>query len=511
MKKILVFVTLLLLSSCAKEEFATPKTGESINTPNVDSVTSQQCAQFTYIRPPVDLLFVWDNSTSTTFISNQTKSALNDVVNYISDRFDYHVMLSPLLGSGNNESYFFSREGLTPSGVTTISKDIASNYVGNFTRQSGSQEAGLTRVSNLIKNNQSNGVFRKNAYTLVIVMSNDDDNAWYPDNTNYEIPGNHTLAQNYMKGKVHDLLCMRGNYDGSYYNADNSTFNAACSNVGNYKLDSTMMRMLSITAGYEPKSYSCPQITLGKKNWVYRGASELIFGAPYTNLPSSNPYPFYPGSVVNQDQVDICNTSFGSIFDAVNNAITDAVIAHEYNFWPIAAPSQLIDENTIMVTRGNGQAVEKWTGSGSGWEYVGVMYNKNTRYAPTVGEPYSGHMLRLRGSARVTYPECLIVDFQTPKNYYGYIHLASKPQVSSITVKINGQTISQSSTNGWQVVTQSGQPEYKTNFNIKITSPNDYTPATPALIKSGYFLKLYGNAVYSDGAQVDVNYYPTGN
>ena len=54
------------------------------------------------------------------------------------------------------------------------------------------------------------------------------------------------------------------------------------------------------------------------------------------------------------------------------------------------------------------------------------------------------------------------------------------------------------------------EPQYFSNFNIRVVSESDTTPAYPSVIKSGYFLKLYGSAVYSDGANVEVNFYPTG-
>ncbi|MEH0860544.1 hypothetical protein [Halobacteriovorax sp. DPLXC-1] len=509
MKKLLMVVTFILMASCAKEEFATPKNSNGFSTPQTETGAGTVGTSFTYVQPPVDLLFVWDNTSSSTFINNNTKAALNNVVNNISERFDYHVMLAPLVSSGgvNAGTYFFSKDGTSPGGgVQNISKHQASTVIGQFPPAGGTGEAGLQRINDLIKNNQSNGVFRDEAYTLIILMSNEDSSNW--NTTGYSLPGNHPVAEEYMKGKVHDLLCMRGNYDGSFHSgAKNPTYNASCSGVGSYRLNSTMMRLISITAAAEPGSSSCPQVGDGEKNWIYRKASQSVLSTAYTNLTGG--YPFIPASVTNGDQVDICNTSFRSLFSSVNSAIDDAIIAHKYNFIKIADPNKLVDPDTIVLTK-SGVNIPEYTGSGSGFTYRGVMTNKDTRYEPTAGEPQTGHMIQLHGNARLTYPESIQYYYEAPKKFYGYVHLDAKPQLGSISLKINGSTISESSSNGWKLMMNGSEPQYFSNFNIRVVSESDTTPAYPSVIKSGYFLKLYGSAVYSDGANVEVNFYPTG-
>ena len=135
----------------------------------------------------------------------------------------------------------------------------------------------------------------------------------------------------------------------------------------------------------------------------------------------------------------------------------------------------------------------------------------DTRYEPTSGESFTGYVVKLYGSARVTYPECIQVKTQTPKEYYGYINMTAKPVESSIVVQINGKTISKSTSNGWELIKSNGQPRFYDNKNIKITSPTDYSEATPAVNRSGYFLKLNGSAVYSNGAAIEVFYDPAAN
>ncbi|MFG1483124.1 hypothetical protein ABMA79_00520 [Halobacteriovorax sp. HFRX-2_2] len=536
MKKILIVLTLLFMASCAKEEFATRKNSDSFGTDPTQTVNSEMCSRFTYIRPPVDLLFVWDNSKSTSFISNQTKTALNNVVNDIADRFDYQVLMAPLIGSGNSETYFFSREGISPSGVTTVSRYAASNVISNFSPGSGTREGGLSRINELVKLNQLNGALRKNAHTIIVIMSNEDDNSW--NTTGSNLSNNTIFSVRYRKAMAHDLLCMRGNYNGALYDqsvytsseqrdlgisrSTYATFNKSCSNVGSYELNSSMLRLISLAPSVDPESYSCPQISKGEKNFNYHGASDLIYNQPYENLSGSNPYPFprsnnsYNGFGYN-DNVDVCTqkTSFNNVFDHVYNSIQDAILHHKYNYWKVAEPGARIDTNSLIITkyvRGSSQAgTPILEGTSNGYTYIGERGNFATRYSPSVGEEHSGHFIRLNGNAIVEHPECLVVSYQTPQNFYGYVKLNSKPVESSITLKINGQTINKSSTNGWQLMKSGSNPAYYSNFNIKITSPTDDTPAIPVMNETGYFLKLFGNAVYSDGANVEVNFYPTGN
>ena len=86
--------------------------------------------------------------------------------------------------------------------------------------------------------------------------------------------------------------------------------------------------------------------------------------------------------------------------------------------------------------------------------------------------------------------------------------MVAKPYEPSIQLTIDGQSIPQSSTNGWTLVKSGGQPEYYSSFKIKIQSPTNDAQAFPAVNKSGYFLKLTGSAIYSNSSVVDVQYDP---
>ncbi|PJB54379.1 MAG: hypothetical protein CO099_01880, partial [Bdellovibrio sp. CG_4_9_14_3_um_filter_39_7] len=109
-----LIILALFLSSCGKEQFSTSRKVETTSTSPIQLNSSKACSSFTLIKPQVDFLFLWDNSSSTTFINNSTKTALNNTIDSISSRFDYHILLAPLVGSGNGDAKFVSE---TPVGL----------------------------------------------------------------------------------------------------------------------------------------------------------------------------------------------------------------------------------------------------------------------------------------------------------------------------------------------------------------------------------------------------------
>ncbi|OUR96339.1 hypothetical protein A9Q84_08260 [Halobacteriovorax marinus] len=476
-KWFLILIT-LVLGSCNPDQFGVGKKNATISTTPVATGSTFVCSDFTQIRPPVDLLFIWDNSTSTKYISSSTKNALNNVINYISDRFDYQVMMAPLIGSGNSNSYFFSRAGSFPSGVSVIDKSNAASIISSFPSVSGNSESGAKRARDLLRTNISNGIFRQNSYTVVIIMSNEDDNSFVTGN--YGATNSQKI--NYANGLSHDLLCLKGGYAGGSLRNSNSMYNSTCSNAP--KLNSSMMRMLTIAPSYNCQSYF-------EANKVYRTMSQ--------NIASAQGY-------IQTDFTDICAENYASIFDQVNSVIADQVIKHRYNYWPVAGSNVEIDPSTIVVTRDNGSPV--FESSSSGFTYEGIQNNRDTRYFPTSGEPYTGHVIKLNGSAEIIYPSCLKVDYQAPRDYFGYCHIPNKPQESSIDVFIDGVKLSTSS---WSLEKSSGNPKYTSNKNIKITSPSNFAPKTPGNYQSGYFVKLSANAVYSNAQTCNVTYLTSGN
>ena len=474
-----LFLLTLLIASCGVEQFGVGKQSADVTTSPITNGSNFSCADHTFIRPPVDLLFIWDNSTSTRFLSDSTKQALSNTINYISDRFDYQVLMAPLIGSGNSNTYFFSKSGLMPSGTNVISKDSAAQVISSFPSVSGNAESGAKRARDLLRGNISNGVFRQNAYTVVILMSNEDDNSFVTGNYG----ATNSQKTSYANALSHDLLCIKGNYQGSSLRTSASMYDSNCS--GAPSLNSSMMRFLTIAPSYGCQSYF-------EANKVYKTISQ--------NIAAEQGY-------IQTDYTDICNGNYANIFNQVNNVIADQVVKHKYNFWPVAGNEVEIDPSTIVVTKDNGSNVS--SSSINGFSYIGKKSNKNTRYFPSAGEPYTGHMIQLNGTAEVTFPSCLQISYQSPKDYFGYCHMPSKPLEDSIEVYIDGQLISDSK---WSLVTDGGSnPQYSSNKNIKITSSTDFSASTPGVYKSGYFVKLNSDSVYSNSQTCNIRYSTSGN
>lgn len=525
--KFLLILTLTLLFSCGKEQFSINTLTDQGTVPETNTINNYKCTKYTLVRPEVDLLFLWDNSSSQFNTKAEIKTALNNVINNISNRFDYNVLMAPLIGTGNSNTYFFSYSGHTPgSGITKIDKSNAANVLGNFPTGGATEEAGVQRAVDLLQNNQSNGVFRDGAYTIVVVMSNEDDNS-YNQSKNFETP---QFKDPYIKAKTQDLLCLRGNYspDSTKYSSSFSTFGSNCS--GANRLNSPMMRFISITA--LGSSSSC-QATVGSHNKgiVYKSVSNSIYTTSYTNditAPTDqNSRVFYSGEA--NDAYDICRGNYQHIFDGVNNAIQDTVLKHKYQYWPVADSSTSIDKATINLqtntgkqfypidddltisTDSNGNDTDQYGNPVNGFRYFNTNQTVNTRFYPSEGESYTGKVIELYGDAKeVVWPECFMVSAKAPKTYYGYISMNSKPVESTIKVTINGVSIPQSSTNGWQLVKTNGEAAYIEHQNIKVKGASDNSEAIPGIFETGYFVKLYGSAIYTDGATKSVNYEPAG-
>ncbi len=517
MKKLILLVTLFIIQSCSKQEFLPPIVSSNSNPSSSSSVSASQCSKFTYVRPPVDLLFLWDNSSSSIYLNSQTKSALNNLINTISDRYDYNVLMAPLIPVNtshvNNNSYFFSRQGTVPgNGISTINWSQAASVLDSFPTSGSSYESGTKRAIDLIRYNQSNGVFRKNAYTLIITMSNEDDDGC----TSGNYACNDGSKRNYAIAKAHDLLCMRGNYNKANYGSQ-STFNSSCS--GAPVLNSLMMRYLTVTA----QSSNCSVSSNSQQSVVYDKVSDVIYNQSYTNG-------FDFTRIGSQDdKFNICSGDYANIFSGVNDAISDAILKHQYRYWPLSDSTKEVDTDSISITKSNGVEfyeipsgtiiTRDTDGSNdidqSGQRVSGFRYvsngTYNTRFLPTVGEPFSGQAIELFGDAKVIYPECLLVNYTTATQHFGYVKLADKPNESTIRVTKNGANIPQSTTNGWELIKSGSTPTRLTNFNIRIEGPGDYTPKTPGKYETGYFLKLNGSSVYRSGDSVKVNYSSTGN
>jgi hypothetical protein len=209
------------------------------------------------------------------------------------------------------------------------------------------------------------------------------------------------------------------------------------------------------------------------------------------------------------DSYNLCGGSVSQVFASVNAAIDQITIPHSYKYWPITSTNGIIDTQPgqikVYKQQPNGAQVELT----SGWSYfenpnfpgqIETRVDASTGVT-IAGEPTSArHLIEFTTGNYPTYPDCISVTTLSNLEYFGYVVMPKIPKLESVVLKIRGQTIPQSTTNGWSYIGQQTR-------NIKV-SHNGY-PDTPVVIQSGYMLQLNGSAnYYKSGDAVDLYYVP---
>lgn len=475
--------SLVVLSSCAKEEFSSIKGKQSGSTSEAITTSAKLCAQATLISPKVDILMLWDNSSSFNFVNSQTKASMSNLISSVSEKFDYHILSAPLVPAGASstsgslyEAQLVVKDtvGLGSDALSIVrSKENATSNL-SFSPGKGSEEAGLSRTISMLRDNRANGIFRTGAYTIIVVISNEDEKmcATCDSQPSYDA---------YINPKIAELLSIRGN---------------TASNPNNTGLlNSSMMRFINIS-----RLTSCSNIG-GSVNYMYRKTAKDIYNATYSNgWPTSQDH-LSPNITDAPDSYNLCakNFSFSNIFDGVNTAIKQTLLLHKYDYWPLASATTAVDPDSVRVIRSDGTLLANRAFDNStnkGYEVVldnnGEIknYTQNTRYYPTAGEPFTGKLIKLygnEGNDKVIYPDCLTVTYTEPKATYGYIYLKNgRPKIDTMLVKINGVTINPDSSNGWDYMAL----QYTSALDLE----NFKAFGLPAGISSGYFLRLNGSA-----------------
>lgn len=462
MNKLLLTISLFsILISCGEEAITQQTVSEEYTASSVDTFELSECAHFTFRKPPVDILYVVDNTGST--LSNafeSIKSEIKNTVSTLSSDFDYHIYVAPLIPNSDDSisgyPIIISDTSSVPSIASLSQVNVES--LSMFSEEKGNNiENGFERVKNLIEGNRSNGIFRDEANTIIIMISNGDDSSVY---TKY---------------------------------GENVTYNSAKftehkTNMVNLKtsLDAASFRFISLVPFTECNDS-------WKVGLHYQKMSEYIYGLEgYTDSSS-------------QDKLDLCSGDYSSLFTAINNSIQAVVDGHKYDHWVISTASEAeIEASDITLTKvstdGTISNIEESTTDG--FEYLGYKEDQLLNYEPTdVVEKGSGLIVKLYGSARVTHPECLIAKTRTPTEYFGYISLPREPNTSTIKITIDGTDISESTTDGWNYI------GWKDTQNIKVPGPTD-AAITPEVTKSGYMIQLSGNAIFTNGQSVKVYYKP---
>lgn len=503
-KLLLTMGTLGLLASCAKEEFVANK---AVNTSAINAVTAYEsnlCAQYSYNRPDLDVLILWDNSTSGFAISEASKAALKNLIKVIaSERYNYNLMISPLVGSSQNWLMTTADSTLSSATVsnTVVYKGIdqLNTFISNFsipTSSLGGQEQGALK-STQIMNSYSN-VFRKNAYTHVMVISNGDDFGCSIGKS-YECPDGSTEQASYIEKLEKKLLCLRGNYAG-YSSLGCSSSDIAISN----KLDAKSFRFISVTAGRT----GCT----GHSGYVYKSLSQRI-----KSTYNESGEQIMTDSLT--DNYNICDSNF-TMFSSLATDLKSTIDYHKYAYWPVASANQVIDLDSLIVKGPFGlldQVSSNSTQSGYSLYNLNAAEDDllpiqvNTRFYPSSGEPFYGKLIKLHGSAQNLAGGCINVYFTEKKISYGYIYLTSgKPDESTITVKYryknssNWVTIPKSNSNGWTYIEVPSLADLTNTTNLAIVN----RPSNSAV--PGNLIKLNGTYQFENDGSIEfyVDYIP---
>jgi hypothetical protein len=465
-------ITALALTSCGKESFTSIPRSETSTVNQVQTFEQLTCSNHTLVKPPVDILFVVDNSSSSSYLTQDLKNQIAQTINSISQEFDYHALVAPLIatpGEANLTSFQLmvsSMNGLTNPTTLNIIPSSSVNFFATVT--GNNQEHGFKRVKDIINANRTNGIFRTSSYTLVVMISNGDDTEVTQSIGGYQVAD---------PIKMQSYKTLFEQYTKRYADTQSAATSSSL-------LKSLQFRFLSVIPHTQCLEGS-------KANQFYKEMSNHLYNYSLANDQNGRSTP---------DSYDMCSGAYSSLFSSVNASIQQFIVAHKYDHWLITNNSSaLIDVNNIQVSKisPTGSVSQLSSSTTNGFQYIGSQTNKNTRYEPTPGEPATGLMIRLYGNARVQYPECVVIKTSTPIEYFGYIVIAQQPIESSIVVRVRGQVISQGGANGWEYV------GFREMSNIKVPGPNGELD-TPEVKKTGYFIKLNGTSKYASGDTVEI-------
>lgn len=459
---------LMTLAGCGSEQFgSSPKTTTESVSP-LKSFSHNSCSTYTLIKPKVDVLYVIDNSASSYYIASDIKTAISNTVNSLSADFDYRVVGTPLLetASGNND-YQVMTNSTDLYGIPSDSRKISSS--GNFSFFSNAPipgvEKGIGRVVSFVDAHK-NALLRPNAYTVIVLVSNGRDLEVEED----------------------------AGYGNGETRLNTANYNARLTSLRNLKssgLNALQLRMISVTA----KSVCQPGWRSSNLSYV-KMAKQLYVDSLAQDSAA-------------QDSYDLCSAGgISSIFTAINNSIKQVVLPHSYRYWPItfAENNETVSTGEIRVTKvtPNGSTVELTRDMEWFYEDRGTAQSVNTRELPTAGEPIVGrHFIRFQNL--VTYPDCVLVTSVSRTEYFDYVVLPQKPIIATLSIRINGQVIPKSTTNGW-----SDETSVQQTINIKAPYPTA-ADENPPVMRTGFMIKLNGASnYYKSGDNVEVNYNPAG-
>ncbi len=474
--KYLLSLFLLGLISCGEETITQNTVSEKFSTTELKSFSVSTCSQRTFAKPPVDILYVIDNSGSTLNSAfDNIKGQIQNTIYTLSSDFDYHIYVVPLNAVTGDEINTYPLLANNPSSIPNLSNVtlVQPENLQMFSQAGGNNnEFGINRAYNVIQNNRDNGIFREEAHTIVVMISTGDDT--YSKQT---VGGGNVGPRDEVK--FNEQVEQFKSLTEIYADANPSLSNP---------LRAQTLRFFSVTA-----ASACHSDWKAGTN--YRELSQRIYS--YQNLQDNK---------TAKDRMDLCSGDYSSLFAPVNNSIKAVVIAHKYDHWKISSANESqiqANDITVVKLKQNGEQVEIREDSVDGFEYLGYKSNINTRYEPSEGEPVTGLVVKLNGNARVSYPDCIVAKTRTPTEYFGFITIPREPDLSTVEIKINGELVPQNAQNGWTYV------GWRETINIKVPGPTD-AAVTPPVNQSGYVIQLHGNAIYTNGDTIGVYYKPQG-
>ena len=175
--------------------------------------------------------------------------------------------------------------------------------------------------------------------------------------------------------------------------------------------------------------------------------------------------------------------------------------------YTFAENNETVSTSEIRVTKvtPNGSTVELTRDIEWSYEDRGTAQSVNTRELPSVGEHIVGrHFIRFQNL--VTYPDCVLVTSVSRTEFFDYVVLPQNPIIATLNIRINGQVIPKSTTNGWS----DDETSVQQTINIKAPYPSA-ADENPPVMRTGFMIKLNGASnYYKSGDSVEVNYNPAG-
>ena len=504
---ILACIAATIIASCGKEEFGQRLSRSSLSIPGREQFSNSSCSHHSMVRPKVDMLFLFDNSTSSFFLNQRNRQtileALRNTIHTATQRLNYRIMVAPLIPEDHepsSSSYYTNgisvaaenANGITSNGQRLIvgaSDNQLTDRTASILAVSGSNEYGLERAYHLLDYHyRTTKIFRGNAHTLIALFSNEDAD-WRQD----EGPDHQGTGP-----EKEDFTLNRNNL-------------IALSN----RMNALQFRFVTVAPFRDYNSGKC-SLPFAKSGARYRKMSNEIYLHNVSSKDDFNPVT----SRVPYDTFDLCGQDYQGIFEKITQVLTLVAVPHIYNFWPItdkaptASGGAPFDSNSIRVFKhtSNTSSTEISESTSNGWSIVtdsnGVprYYTQNTRRSPSAGESFTGYLIQLHGPAEITYPECIRIETSAPFDYFGYVVSTEKPYdnppnapiENNVKYKKNGTLFTKSATNGWEYI------GFRRNWNTRIKNASGHTAGLPEVNKTGHIFKLYGNAIYSNGDKVEL-------